>query len=149
MPNYDPRVAALNAHPPFLREYWRGIQDAVNGPLLASNVEPILDTNYAALYANGVNVLPPSAQPSGGCTTSYTLKSWIAGRRSVLTNELAKVASIRVNGATNAVLWTSVTNWSISRTLTNGANPLTVQGYGRTNNVLTGMLDSITVTYQP
>jgi hypothetical protein len=61
-----------------------------------------------------------------------------------------EVASIRVNGATtNTVLWTSVTNWSIGLTLTNGANPLTVQGYGRTNNLLAGMSDSITVTNQP
>ena len=61
-----------------------------------------------------------------------------------------EVASIRVTSAsTNAVLWTSVTNWSISLTLTNGANPLTVQGYGRTNDLLSGVSDSITVTYQP
>ena len=60
-----------------------------------------------------------------------------------------EVASIWVNGVSNAVTWTSVTNWSISRTLTNGANPLSVQGYGRTNNLLSGLSNSITITYQP
>lgn len=62
-----------------------------------------------------------------------------------------EVAFIRVNAAsTNAlVTWTSVNDWSLSRTLTNGINPLTVQAYDRKTNLLSGLSDSITITKQP
>ena len=61
------------------------------------------------------------------------------------------VAHLRVNGAsTNAnVTWTSVTNWSLGLELPLGTNTVTVQGYGRLNQILNGLSDSIVITNKP
>jgi hypothetical protein len=56
----------------------------------------------------------------------------------------------RVNTTTNlTVAWTSVTNWSIGITLTNGVNPISLQAFDRKTNAISGMTDSITITNQP
>jgi hypothetical protein len=62
-----------------------------------------------------------------------------------------EAAFLRFSGATTnaSVTWTSVTNWSIPFTLGSGANAITLQGYDRKTNVLSGLSDSITITYQP
>ena len=80
--------------------------------------------------------------------------AWLARYNKGVTNgthQPVAVKFIRLNGSsTNAVAsWTSVTNWSVAWTLTNGANPISVQGYDRKTNSLSGGSDSITVTYQP
>ena len=58
-----------------------------------------------------------------------------------------EVRFIRVNSAsTNAAAsWFSVTNWNLNYTLTNGANPITAQGYDRKTNAISGMTDSVTI----
>ena len=60
-----------------------------------------------------------------------------------------EVRCIRLNGATmNAnVTWTALTNWSITVALSAGRNTNTFQGYGRTNNLLSGASDTVVVTY--
>ena len=50
----DPTIATMYAFPPIARAYWRAIQDAVNGPLVAANCNPVMDAKYASLLANGV-----------------------------------------------------------------------------------------------
>jgi len=90
--NYDPVLARLEWHPPFERAYWRGIQDAVNGPLRPEVIGPLLDGHYAALVANGIAVLSPDAYGNYGCTTNYTLRQWLAQKRYLLIQALAAVA---------------------------------------------------------
>jgi hypothetical protein len=57
----DPTIAKMLNHPPFRRAYFRAMEDAVNGPLLSTKINPILDAKYSALVANGVSVNNPSA----------------------------------------------------------------------------------------
>jgi hypothetical protein len=102
--NYDPSLSRLETHPPFARAYWRAIQDAVNGPMLTNVVGPLLDANYAALTANGISVLSPDLAGITNCTTTNTLRNWIAQKRTILTNALAGVAApfeISNNGGNN------------------------------------------------
>ena len=91
--NYDQSLMRLEATPSFLRAYWRGIQDAVNGPMLSANVDPVLDGNYAALLGNGVAVTSPDDISTTVCTDGPTLRTWIQLRRSFLTGELGKVTA--------------------------------------------------------
>lgn len=132
---------------------------------------PVVDGNQTALGDNGMNVsssivttlknwidgrrtyisgeLAKVASPfeitnnGGSDFTNGSPNLTLAGKAPM------EVKFIRMNGATTneIVTWTTLTNWSISRVLTNGANPLNVQGYGRTTNLLSGAFDSITVTY--
>jgi hypothetical protein len=44
------------------------------------------------------------------------------------------------------VTWNTVTNWTVSVTLTNGANPLTVRGYDRLN--ISNAVATITIMRQ-
>ena len=57
-------------------------------------------------------------------------------------------AFLRVNGTNPPTTWTTVTNWSINLVLGTGENQITVQGYGRTNNLLPTNVATIKITYQ-
>ena len=42
------------AHPPFVRAYWRAIEDAINGPFDPAKYNPVMDAKYQSLVANGI-----------------------------------------------------------------------------------------------
>src|SRR5437773_2577164 len=75
----EPSIQRFYTNAAFLRSYWRAINDAVSGPMLSSNISPIMAGNYIALSANSVSVGNPN---SGG------LSNWVYGRRGYLTNQL-------------------------------------------------------------
>jgi hypothetical protein len=60
-----------------------------------------------------------------------------------------QVAYLHVNGTNANVTWTSVTNWSTGIALPMGTNTVTVQGYDRLNQILSGLSDSIIITNKP
>ena len=60
-----------------------------------------------------------------------------------------QVKFIALGSTINNVTWITSTNWSLSVTLSNGSNPLTVQGYDRFTNALSGTNASITITREP
>ena len=59
-----------------------------------------------------------------------------------------EVASIRINNTTSnaPVTWNTITNWTVSVALTNGANPLTLRGYDQLN--VSNAAAAITITRQ-
>ena len=73
----DPTIRRLFVQAPFQRAYYRALSRALNGPLVAANIEPVLDAKYEALKANGVVVASPSAA-----------KTFLRNRRTSLTNQL-------------------------------------------------------------
>ena len=74
----DSMVNRLEAHPHFRRLYWRFVRDAVDGPLLATRSDPVLDAWYAAFQSHGISVSSPQAT-----------KDWIAARRTYIQGQLA------------------------------------------------------------
>jgi hypothetical protein len=163
----DPTITRMYNHPAFRRAYWRAVEDAVNGPLVAANVAALVDAKYDALTANGITLESPAA-----------MEQWIASRRAYLVGQLAGVASsfaitsnggnnfstgqnyltltgtapigvktIEINGVSYPLTWTALNTWSLNYALGPGANVLTVIGYDLRGNLVAGGTDTITVTY--
>jgi hypothetical protein len=159
----DPTLDRLLKHPPFRRAYWRALLEAVNGPLLDSWVDPLLDAKYAALRENGVTAQSPAA-----------IKAWIAARRDYIVLQLATVTTnftvhgpgtfttnlevvtltgsaplevdrILVNGQVYPLTWTGVTAWSMTLAVRPGTNQLTLLGYDGGNQRVAGASNLITV----
>lgn len=148
--NGDPgTVDRLYKHPEFVRAYWRAIREAVDGPLLASRLHPLLDAKAAALAANGVAVAAPTAIKNylatrrdyclGRLGTVAAVFTAGTGATSIATNNPAIISGtapivvrdILVNGVPVPVTWTSVTSWTARVTLAVGTNRLDVQGLDR------------------
>ena len=139
----DASLDLMRTQPEFVRAYWRGFQDAVDGPLQASAMNPMLDAKYTAFLDNGIN----SVENPGG------IKNYVATRRSFLISQLASVASpftvnpsvsvngnlatitgtapvgtrtILINGVEYQLNWTSVSNWTASVVLESASMPTAV-----------------------
>src|SRR5262249_50001832 len=84
----DPTVVRMYEHPPFRRAYFRAVLDAVNGPLLSANCDPVMDEKYNSLVANGVRLCDGQA-----LTSPTAVKTWFRDRRTFLLNQLAMVAA--------------------------------------------------------
>ncbi len=165
----DPTVTRMYNHPPFRRAYLQAVQIAVDGPLLSSNCDPVMDSKYASLVANGVTMCD-----GGALVPPSQVKTWFAVRRTFLVTQLAQAAAtfavsgpasftvssnlvtlsgtaplamhtLLVNGVAWPVTWTSVTNWTLRLPVGAGANTLTVQGLDKDGNVLAGATQVITV----
>ena len=164
--NGDPAVVdRMFRHPKFARAYWRALQDAVNGPLLSSNFNALLDAKEAAFAASGIAVASPAL-----------IKTFLAQRRNYLVARLATVAvpfsvstpaflttddnlvllsgraplevrDLTINGVPFPVTWTSVTSWTASVVINPGRNQLLVQGLDRLGNALDSARWTNTVDY--
>jgi hypothetical protein len=168
----DPVIARMYSHPPFRRAYFRVVQAAVDGPLLAANCNPVMDAKYNSLVANGITLSDGAALASPGA-----LKTWFNDRRNFLLAQLAGVTAnfavagtsnfivnsnlvvlggtapisietITVNGLPWPVVWTSVTNWTLSLPINSGTNQLTVLGVDSQGNAIPGASNLVTVVYR-
>lgn len=168
----DPTITRMYNHPPFLRAYYRAVQKAVDGPLLSSNCDPVMDAKHSSLVANGVTFCDgsPLANPAA-------VKTWFSQRRNYLIQQLGlvradfaitsnlgndftvntnvttltgtapiQVKGIVVNGVDHPIAWTSVTNWSIRLALPGGERAFTVTAYDAAGKALMNETDSITIT---
>src|SRR2546429_63937 len=152
--------------PLFRRAYWRGLKELCKGPMLAGNVNPIVDTKYSAFQASGINV----ASPSG-------IKSYIASARTSILSQLAaedttdftvdgpasfdtannlvaltgnapmEIKTIRVNGVAYPAAWNTVTGWSINVPVNAGQTTLSIQCYDIHGNLLPNYSAAIIVNY--
>jgi hypothetical protein len=89
----DPTISRMYNHPPVRRAYWRAYQDIVDGPLLRTLADPVMDAKYYALVQNGVT------QSEGNALQSpAALKTWWTGRRDYIVSQLqGQAASFAVN----------------------------------------------------
>jgi hypothetical protein len=64
-----------------------------------------------------------------------------------------EVRTIAVSNSTATVTvpltWLGVTTWTVTLELQSGPNTISVQGYDRNGDPLSGCTDSIVITYQP
>jgi len=163
----DPTMTRVYNHPPFRRAYLRAFHDAVHGPLLATRSGPVMDATYAGLQANGINVQSPAdikswisqrrnyllqqlatvdapldftSNNGNDFSTAQNLVT-LTGRAPV------NVRTLKINGLAYPVRWTSVTGWTLQFALAPGPNVLLLEGYDTDGNRITGLTDTLTVTY--
>ena len=165
----DPTIARMYAFPPFVRAYWRAVQDAVNGPLVAANCNPVMDAKYKSLVANGVAWC--DGQP---LTDPSAVKTWFSQRRTFLQSQLASVTppftvnasvtvsngagvitgtapvgikTVSINGVEWPVTWTTVTTWIALVPLQTGSNRLSVVGLDMQGQPVAGASNNVAVVY--
>ena len=164
----DPTITRMYAFPPFVRAYWRAVQNAVNGPLQAANCNPVIDAKSQSLFANGIAWCDgqPLTQPGG-------VKTWFSERLAALQAQLATVAApftlssvvltnnvalvsgtapiavqtLWFNGAQWPLAWTSVSNWTATVVLQLGTNQWTVVGADPHGQPVPGALTNVTAVY--
>ena len=150
--------------PPFRRAYWRALKELCDGPMLANNVNPIMDAKYAAFQASGITVTTPAG-----------IKSYISSARSSILSQLAaentqsftasgpattannlvtlsgdapvEIKTIRVNGVAYPVTWGSTTGWTMNVPLNAAVNTLRLQAYDLRGNLLSNYIATVTVNY--
>lgn len=162
---HDTGLSYIYNDPVFVRAYYRAMLDAVNGPLLAANIDPVMDANYRVFQLNGLSTI----------SAPTAVKSWVQQRRSYLVSQLNNVAAnfdvlgnnystnrnlvtlagtapvsvktIRINGVAYPVTWTSNTRWQASVPVSQQTNPFVVEGFDLRGAPVAGARDTITVTY--
>lgn len=169
--NRDPVVGRMYQHPGMQRAYWRAIQDAVNGPLVAERLSARMDATYSALRANGV-----TRSAGASLAGPAAVKTWLSERRAYLVQQLSGVAAtftvvtppatvtatnllvlrgtapievkdLRVNGRVMPVTWTTVTQWQGRWVLEAGANALVIEGVDRRGTPVAGASQAVTVNF--
>ena len=157
-------VERMVNHPAFRRYYWQALNDAVQGPLLSTFINPMMDEVRAALLREGV---------AAGDASSP--KSWVANRRNYIIGQLNGVTNVlfdittgdfttssnlsiiagtapiqdvmlTLNGTPVQPTWSSVTQWSLNVVLTGGVNQLTMRGCDAAGTPISGHSDTIQIT---
>lgn len=166
----DPAMVRMFGHPPFLRAYYRTVKKAVEGPLVSANCDPVMDAKYQALVANGVTLCDGQS-----LAAPTAVKNWFRQRRAALVTQLAafdtpftisgsreittenttfllqgsapiEVKSIQLNGEEYPVAWTSVTNWEVRLSLTQGRNAFDLRAVDASGRVLANYTSAVTIT---
>jgi len=160
----DSPMQQIYSTPPFRRAYWRALKELCTDPMLATNVNPIMDARFSAFRANGINVATPAS-----------LKSYIASARTRILSQLAaedtksfnasgpgttannlitltgnapvEVKTITVNGIAYPLTWNSVTNWSLTAPLSAARNTLAVRAYDIHGALLPSYTATVSVNY--
>ncbi len=150
--------------PAFNREYLRGFQEAVDGPLLPGAADASLDERYANFQQNGVPLISPQF-----------IKNYITSRRAYLltviptaafavnnpsyqavsgSNVLAltgtgplSVETMLINGIPYPLTWTSTTAWRVLVPLTAGTNLLALSAQDRSGNTISNATGNVTANY--
>ncbi len=156
-----------NDHAPFTRIYWQCLIEAANGMMTPGRSDTILDARYNGMIANGMGVGSPAGIKNHIATRRATLLAQIAAANTspfdiqsnggadfssgnnlvTLTGRAPfQVDQIKVNGVAYHVTWTALNNWSLRVALPTGANALSVIGYDRFGNAVSGATDSINVS---
>jgi hypothetical protein len=151
---YDPVWQQIYSQPKFKRMYFRALKELVNGPMLASKINPIMDAKYAAFRAAGLSVTSPSSTESwiasaqssiAGQVTSADVASFTlatnfynsASNAVTLTGSAPfQVTTIWINGEAFTPTWITPTSWSIALPMAFGTNNFTVSASDRFGNVV-------------
>ena len=163
----DPSMIILNSYPPFRRAWLRAYKKLAvgpNAPMLAANVDPVIDARTAAITANGITPGTP-----GSAVKSYIVTARAALAAEVTAADVAnftvstpnasgttnlititgtaplEITEIRVNGSFWPVVWTSTTAWTATVPVTNSTQ-LALSAYDE-NQRAVGATNLVNVTF--
>jgi hypothetical protein len=157
-------------HPPFRRAYFRTVQAAVDGPLVAANCNAVMDLKHASLLANGIQFCDGQA-----LANPALVKAWFSDRRAALVTQLAAIASpftvsatnftvssnvvtisgtaqfniksIEFNGVPYPITWTSISNWTARVPVNVASNLITIFGYDRNGALVSGASNQVSAAF--
>lgn len=164
----DPTITRMYGFAPFVRAYWRAVQNTVNGPLNAVNCNPVMEAKSRSLFANDIQWC--DGRPLTG---PAAVETWFSQRRAALQAQLAKVAapfavtsvvvtnnsallsgtapigvkSLWFNGGQWPLTWNSVTGWTATVVLQTGTNSLSVVGVDVHGQPVPGASNTVTAIY--
>ena len=165
----DPTITRMYGFAPFVRAYWRAVQNAVNGPMQAANCNPVMDAKYRSLVANHIAWCDGQA-----LTDPSAVKTWFSQRQTFLQSQLAGVTppfsvnvsvvasngagtitgtapvgikTVSVNGVEWPVTWTTVNTWRALVPLQAGTNVFSVVGLDMRDQPIAGASNSVSVVY--
>ena len=168
--NGDPKIVGrMYQNPEFVRAYWRTLEEAANGPMIAARVDAYLDPKFDALRASfGGSIQPPTAIKSYmGQRRNYILQqlaSQAAAQFEILTpatfdfetdssplvvrgSAAVSVQTIRVNGLPVTPVWTDVNEWEIQIPLFQAESEILIEGFDRFENLAGLSSASLSVTF--
>jgi hypothetical protein len=155
----SPNTARIVNLPDNLRRYYNHLLDMLTTTVNAEHLGPWA-AHYAGLlgqnWGGAVNYLEQRADYIRSrlpLTTPFAITS-NGGNNFATTNDHAllsgtapmTVKEIEVNGVSQAITWTSLTNWNVTVPLPAFVNVLAFQGVDNYGNPITNATDSITVT---
>ena len=164
---YDPVWQQLFARPKFNRMYYRALKELVNGSMLASKINPIMDAKYAAFQAAGLSVTSPSGTESWVASAQSSIASQVAAADAagftvaasyftaasntvMLTGSAPfQVTTIWINGEAFTPTWTTATNWSIALPVAFGTNSISITAYDRFGNSVGSTTATVANSAQP
>ena len=162
----DAPMNTLYNTPVYRRAYLRALREIAKGIFVNANADPLMDARFQAFQDSGVHVTAPNL-----------IKTWISQRRSYILSELARldppnfivstpaqfssstnliaisgvapvgVHTIRVNGISWPVTWTTPTNWNMRIPLEQATNNLVIAGYNIAGVPVAGTTNLLIVTY--
>lgn len=80
----EPNINHVYQMPEFRRAYWRAIRDAVNGPMLNTAIDPVVDARWNALVANNVK----QNKDGDELVPPFAIKDYVAARRTYVQIQL-------------------------------------------------------------
>jgi hypothetical protein len=164
----DPRITTFYNHPPFKRNYYRVLKEATEGPLFSANVDPVIDSHYQALVNNSVPASDERATIKSWISQRRNfilgLLSQVAATFSITSNSgrdfttaqnlvvlegtaPVEICTIKVNGQSQPITWTGVTQWQIRVALKAGANALLLEGFDRYDQLVPTATANQIITY--
>ena len=154
------------ANPTFRRMYLRALKELCNGAFLPANMDPVLDSKYAAYLASGVSPTPPAGIKSWMATARTAILSVVAGEDAAtfkltstnavttatnlvtITGEApVEARTILINGVEYSITWSNVKTFTIRVPVTEAASVLALQGYDVNGRPLASVSTNIPVNY--
>ena len=155
--------------PAIRRVMWRVYREAINGPFLPENFQPVIDARRNYLLRNGVsglsaptpvtafinqrrNFIQSQLQSADPAQFAITTNGGADFNSSTATATLKgtapfAVVNIAVNDAVFPVTWTDQGSFSISIPLTAAVNPIRLTGLDRDGNAIPGFAAKLTISY--
>ena len=163
----DPVISRLFNNPQFTRAYYRAMRDAVNGPLLASNVEPLLDAKYAAFLTNGISATKPTAAKTYIKTCRDVLLQSLtnlpvdfaiavaSGTNLSATQNWVEISgtapieakTLKINGAEYPVRWQNALVWSARVVLSDPTNRFVFEAFDDQGKAMANASTNLTINY--
>jgi hypothetical protein len=164
---YDPVWQQIYSRPKFQRMYFRALKELVNGPMLASKINPIMNAKYAAFQAAGLSVTSPSVTESWIASAQSSIASQVAaadvagftvaaGSYTAASNAVTltgsapfQVTTIWINGEAFTPTWSTPTSWSIALPVAVGTNSLVISVTDRYGNGVGTNMVTVASAIQP